>query len=112
MIPTFTYNTNAKNPAEFIKIVEKQLAEYYADKFPTMEVPRVTTTEGAKYIRIAVGRTVWGFIVKNDMMARRGNLKAGDLLKPASKNAPAPIARGNIYDGTAKYGPYGPVYLR
>lgn len=112
MTPTFPYNTNAKNPAEFIKILEKQLGEYYANKFPTLEVPRVTTTEGSTYIRIIVGRTVWGFIAKKDMMARRGNLKAGDLLKPASKSAPAPIARGNIYDGTAKYGPYGPVYLR
>ena len=112
----FPYNTKAKNPAEFITILQDQLTKYYGDNLPNLEVPQVNTTEGTKYIRIALhergGYFVWGFIVKKDMMTRRGNLKAGDLLKPAGKNAPAPIARGNIYDGTAKYGPYGAAYLK
>jgi hypothetical protein len=38
-------------------------------------------------------------------------IKKGDLMKAASWRAAAKHSRGNIFDGTAKYGMYGPKYL-
>lgn len=41
--------------------------------------------------------------------------KAGDILKPAGRNVPAPHARGSVFEadyGVSKLGDYGPAYLR
>ena len=52
-------------------------------------------TEGAKYIKIITGGSVWGFINKSNPKFREG-----DILKAASWNAPAlNFARGNVNDG-------------
>jgi hypothetical protein len=39
-------------------------------------------------------------------------IKKGDLLKPATWKAPAKHSRGNIIDGTAMWGEYGPSYIK
>lgn len=41
--------------------------------------------------------------------------KSGDILKPAGCKAPAPHARGSVFEsdyGLSKLGDYGPAYLR
>ena len=67
------------------------------------------TERGKRYIRIAQARgpqrSAWAFIDTTN----------GDVLKPASWNAPAKHARGNIFDafnGMKYVGPYGPAYLK
>jgi hypothetical protein len=67
-------------------------------------------TTGGKYYKICLTRdgknplSVYAFVDK----------KTGELFKPASFNAPAKHARGNINDasGLAACGPYGVAYLR
>ena len=46
-----------------------------------------------------------------DSKAIQAEMMKGDLLKAATWKAPAKHARGNIIDGTARYGVYGPEYL-
>jgi hypothetical protein len=38
-------------------------------------------------------------------------IKKGDLLKPADWRTPAKHSRGNIFEGTDKWGYHGPSYL-
>lgn len=72
--------------------------------------------KGNNYARIVAksnfgdSRSAWGFIALKDNPKK--GYKEGDLLKSAGWKAPAKHPRGNIIDGTAKYGEYGPEYLR
>jgi hypothetical protein len=99
---------------EFKEILEAQLHQYYSESFDgNLESPKIKIVSGSKYHKlIAEGETqyVWGFVSRYTDVAK--GLKRGDLLKAASRNAPAKHSRGNLIDGTAKYGPYGPDYLK
>lgn len=87
------------------------LAELNA-KFPSQPVTNESfmVIEGKKYFKVATTRdgvtpmSAYAFIDKS----------TGDLFKPASWNAPAKHARGNIKDesGLAACGRYGVAYLR
>ena len=84
-------------------------------EFPEQEY--TTDFKGGKYARIVHqsrkyggGRSAWGFISLEDNPSK--GFKKGDLLKAAGFNAPAKGARGNILDGTARYGKWSPVYLK
>ena len=108
---------------EFEQKVEAFLAEINAAKeayntalgFTCGE--RVQVAGGAKYLKLETVEAnsrvsrVWGFISTVDSTLHGAPIKVGDLLKAASWKAPAKHARGNILDGTARYGPYGPEYL-
>jgi len=67
---------------------------------------------GNKYIRLWADSSCWGFISRVDGDLKGSPIKKGDLLKPATWKAPAKHARGNIMDGTAQYGVYGPSYIK
>ena len=67
---------------------------------------------GNKYIRLWTGTTCWGFISRVDGDLKGAPIKKGDLLKPATWKAPAKHSRGNIIDGTAQWGEYGPSYIK
>jgi hypothetical protein len=54
---------------------------------------------------------VWGFISRYDGDYKGVPIKKGDLMKAASRDSAAKHSRGNIIDGTAKYGVYGVAYL-
>jgi hypothetical protein len=45
------------------------------------------------------------------MIHKGVQINKGDLMKAAGWNAAAKHSRGNVIDGTAQYGPYGPTYL-
>ena len=101
-----------KTIEEFDAQLENQLKEHYTTNFKNLNVPQVKITAGRKFYKIVVGTSVWGFIARIPFVHKGIQLKKGDLMKPAGWNAAAKHPRGNVIDGTAKYGPYGVEYLR
>jgi hypothetical protein len=96
---------------EFIKKLNKEREEYYEKTNMLNLFEPVTVEVGNKFIRIWQGSSCWGFISRVDGNLKGAPIKKGDLLKAATWKAPAKHARGNIIEGTAKYGPYGPEYI-
>ena len=81
--------------------------------------------KGAKFARVlstetrrdgSKGTQLHCFVVLEDNTTRTlGELKKGDIMKPASWKAPAKHARGNIFapdNGLGCVNHYGPEYLR
>jgi hypothetical protein len=97
--------------ANFIEKVNTERTEYYAKINLTRKEPELIVEIGNKFIRLWSGTSCWGFISRVDGDLKGAPIKKGDLLKPATWKAPAKHARGNIIDGTAKYGVYGPEYI-
>lgn len=113
-------NTNQKaidylngNPIvkEFINKLNAERKDYYVKANMPNQWKELTVEIGNKFIRLWDGGTCWGFISRVEGDLKGSPIKRGDLLKPASWKAPAKHARGNIIDGTAKYGVHGPSYL-
>ena len=73
----------------FINYAQKVIDDYRTEHYPSLDRKIVEIVPGGrKYIKLAWGGSVYAFI----------NTKNGDVLKPASWQAPAKHARGNIYD--------------
>ncbi len=101
-------NPHVKN---FLDKVNADRKEYYEKADMPNQYKELTVEIGNKFIRLWCGSTCWGFISRVDGDLKGSLIKKGDLLKAASWKAPAKHARGNIIDGTARYGVYGPEYL-
>ena len=97
--------------ANFIEKVNKERKEYYDKINLSSKEPDLIVEVGNKFIRLWQGTSCWGFISRVDGDLKGSPIKKGDLLKAATWKAPAKHARGNIIDGTARYGVYGPEYL-
>jgi hypothetical protein len=97
--------------ATFIEKVNKDRKEYYEKANMPNQYKELTVEIGNKFIRLWQGTSCWGFISRVDGDLKGSPIKKGDLLKAATWKAPAKHARGNIIDGTARYGVYGPEYL-
>ena len=84
--------------------IDSENEKYWKMNFPNSESKKMTFNRGRNYIRIIHDGSAYCFI----------NLKNGDILKPASWNAPAKHARGNIFDTSSwkNCGPFGVTYLR
>jgi len=95
----------------FIEKVNAERKAYYEKIDLSTKKTELTVEVGNKYIRLWDGTSCWGFISRVDGDLKGSPIKKGDLLKCATWKAPAKHARGNIVDGTAKYGVYGPSYL-
>ena len=95
----------------FVKEVNETRKEYYEKADMPNQYKEVIIEVGNKFIRIWHGSSCWGFISRVDDILKGAPIKKGDLLKAATWKAPAKHARGNIIDGTARYGVYGPEYL-
>jgi hypothetical protein len=104
---------NYNNPIvdKFIEKVNFEIEDYYANHLSNLEPTKLTIKVGNKFIKILNGNYVWGFISRYDGDYKGVPIKKGDLLKAASYASPAKHSRGNIIDGTAKYGVYGVNYL-
>ena len=102
---------------EFINEVNEKRLAYYSKMFKENAVDQyqpIFADGGKKYLKLVYGNsggTVWGFIALTETKIGGVPVKEGDLLKPAGYNAPAKHSRGNILDGSAKWGIYGPAYL-
>jgi hypothetical protein len=95
----------------FLDKVNAERKEYYEKADMPNQYKELTIEIGNKFIRLWGGTTCWGFISRVDGDLKGSPIKKGDLLKAATWKAPAKHARGNITDGTARYGVYGPEYL-
>ena len=95
---------------KFIDEVNKKRSEHYSNIGMAKESDLVIEI-GNKFIRLWQGTSCWGFISRVEGDLKGSPIKKGDLLKAASWKSPAKHARGNIMDGSAKYGVYGPEYL-
>ena len=100
---------------EDIKADVNKFLDKLNKEFPEQEY--TTDFKGGKYARIVQqsrkysgNRSAWGFVSMEDNPSK--GFKKGDLLKAAGFNAPAKGARGNILDGTARYGKWSPEYLK
>jgi len=106
------YLKNNPKVAEFLTKVNAERAEYYKNMASMKDRTDLTLEVGNKFLRLWDGTSCWGFISRVDGDLKGSPIKKGDLLKPASWKAPAKHARGNIIDGTARYGVYGPEYIK
>lgn len=106
------YLKNNPIVANFIEKVNKEREVYYAHMQSMKGKTDLNVEIGNKFIRLWDGSSCWGFISRVDGDLKGSPIKKGDLLKAASWKAPAKHARGNIIDGTAQYGVYGPEYLK
>jgi len=95
----------------FLDKVNAERKEYYEKADMPNQYQELTVEIGNKFIRLWQGTGCWGFISRVDGDLKGSPIKKGDLLKAATWKAPAKHARGNIIDGTARYGVYGPEYL-
>ena len=95
----------------FLDKVNAERKEYYEKADMPNQYSELTVEIGNKFIRLWQGTSCWGFISRVDDVLKGSPIKKGDLLKAATWKAPAKHARGNIIDGTARYGVYGPEYL-
>jgi len=85
---------------EFETQLVEQITEYWQTNYQTLKIPNVEIKKGHKFYKIIVGTSHKGV-----------QLKKGDLMKPAGWATAAKHPRGNVIDGTAQYGAYGPTYL-
>ena len=101
-----------KTIEEFTTLLQSQLEDYYQHNFPNLEVPKVVIYEGTKFYKImTTNNSTWGFASRKRFIHKGVEVKQGDLMMAAGRQA-AKHPRGNIIDGTACYGPYGPTYLK
>lgn len=98
--------------AKFIDEVNAKRLAYYAKANMPNQYEDLVAEIGSKYIRLWTGTCCWGFISRVDGVLKGAPIKKGDLLKAATWKAPAKHARGNIIDGTAQWGEYGPSYIK
>ena len=95
----------------WINKVNIQRQDYYVKADMPNQYKPLVVEVGNKFIRLWADSACWGFISRVDGDLKGSPIKKGDLLKPATWKAPAKHARGNIIDGSARYGVYGPEYL-
>ena len=99
-----------------IKGAQKKIDAEYKRSFPNLTPTVLSIQKGKRYIKIVSTtdggkgqKSVWAFID-----AQEGS-NFGNIMKPASWNAPAKHSRGNVFDGSwgvNSVGVYGPAYLR
>jgi hypothetical protein len=97
---------------KFIDEVNTEIERYYNQSLTNLKPELLTVDVGRKFIRLWKGTSCWGFISRVDDVLKNAPIKKGDLLKPATWKAPAKHARGNIMEGTAQWGVYGPSYIK
>ena len=97
---------------DFVKCVDELVSHDYKKNFKSLEIPKLEIKNNIKYYKLIQRGSVWGFISKINGDIKGSPIKVGDLLFPANWSTPAKHSRGNILNGTASYGVYGPTYLK
>jgi hypothetical protein len=104
---------NYNNPIveKFVEKVNAEIKQYYETNLSNLTPNPMEMRVGTKFIKLISNGSVWGFISRFDGDYKGVPIKKGDLMKAASRDSPAKHSRGNIIDGTARYGVYGVTYL-
>jgi len=93
----------------WLETVNSKRETEWNSKFTYKPYEPLTHKIGRVYAKVMSGTAVWAFVSMGDNLKKGFNI--GDLLKPASHKGPANKSRGNILNGTASWGYYGPNYL-
>ena len=101
-----------KEVVKFVDEVDKFRKAYYKKHYENLKCPNLTISEGTVFYKLVCDNSVWGFISKVNKIHKGAPIKVGDLLMAAGWSSPAKNSRGSILDGTAKYGAFGPEYLK
>tara|TARA_B100001996_G_C18459454_1_gene515473 strand:+ start:321 stop:632 length:312 start_codon:yes stop_codon:yes gene_type:complete len=96
----------------WLNSVNKEIAEDYKKNFPNLRPKQLTYKKGRKFVKIMNEDSVWGFVSMQQCVHKGSLVCVGDLLKAESWKTPAKHSRGNIFDGTAKWDVYGPLYIK
>lgn len=107
-----TSNSPETKFEQWLAEVNEERKKYWDSNYDYREYLPLTYKKGRKYIKIIDDRSVWGFVSMENGDVKGSPVKKGDLLKAANYNSPAKHARGNIFEGTAKYSFWGPEYLK
>lgn len=99
-----------------VKGAQKKIDADFKKSYPNLIPTKLAIQKGKRYIKVVAitdggkgSKSVWAFVD-----AKEGPT-FGDILKPASWNAPAKHARGSVFDGSwgvNSVGVYGPAYMR
>ena len=108
---TETYLQNNPIVQKFVEKVNSEIEDYYSTNLSNLTPKPMEIRVGTKFIKLVSNGSVWGFISRFEGDYKGVPIKKGDLMKAASRDAPAKHSRGNIADGTARYGVYGVQYL-
>ena len=109
-----TYKTSPDIKSQvklFVERLNLELVDMYKARHSGVVAPTVQIQWCTKFARLVTGTSVWGFIALKEGAIGGISYTIGDLMKAASWRGPAKKSRGNILDGTAQYGMYGPNYL-
>ena len=79
------------NLNSFVQEVNLRHKNLFDTRYPSLTVPVASVNKGRKYFKVVISGSVHSFIDKT----------SGDILKPASFNAPAKHARGNVFSKTS-----------
>jgi hypothetical protein len=97
---------------EWLQKVNEERKAYWEYNYTYRPYQPLTYTKGSKWCKVMDGNAVWAFIAMGDGEYKGIPLWEGDLMKPATWNAPAKRSRGNIFRGTDSWDYWGPVYLK
>ena len=109
--------------AEFVRVADEIVAKHWKDRNYTFAPAPTHRADylSDKWVRVVVLRpngdveSVYAFIALVDNTTKAlGNVRVGDIMKPATFKAPAKHARGNVFHENFRtcLDFHGPVYLR
>lgn len=106
---------------KLIEQLQNKINDHFAQHLKMLTPPKLEAHAGKSYVKVAKhdrdskGASVYFFIAAKDISNKTmGNVKFGDILKPATWKAPTKHARGNLFDESTWncIGIYGVDYLR
>ena len=110
-----TYDPN--NPSRDLDIALERLKKNIVLKYKNwgghnVDGFNISFKYGRKFVKVLEGTRVWGFVAIDHDIHKNILYNKGDTFKPASWNAPAKWARGNVFHkNTDWYEWTGPNYL-
>lgn len=103
----------------YVATLQELTNREYAKQFSNLTPPTIKVQFGVKYAKVVKvesngGGSVHSFVALEGIDTKAITAKAGDILKAASWKAPAPHARGSVFNSNPLEGvdKYGANYLQ